>query len=755
MEPDPGHPTGAAICAKGRAVPELVYAPDRVLYPMVRIGPKGASDPGWRRVSWDEALDRVADGLRGIAAQHGPESVAYALTTGSGTSISDGAMFADRLMRAFGSPNNIYGTEICNWHKDEAFKFTFGAGVNSPDFARTGCIIMWGHNPNVSWLSQASRTAKSRAKGAKLIVIDPRRVGPAAKADHWLRVRPGTDGALALAMTNVLIEEGTFDLSHLRVWSNGAYLIRDDNHLPLTGRDVGAGDLSSRVVVLSDSNKYHVIAGADPVDAKAASDWKLDASIEVDVDGRMVQCRSAFARYRELCQQMSPERAEAITGVPAKDIRDAARLMWAARPTSLYAWTGVGQHTNATQTARAISLLYALLGSFDAPGGNVRFAAPASRDVSGAEFVKPETLANALGRGERPLGPPASGWITSDDFYRAVTEEHPYPVKGLVVFGANLLVSHVDTERGEEALSKLDFHVHIDLFMTPTARYADVFLPVNTSWERRALRVGFEMDEAAQSHVQYRHPVLESRGESRSDEWIAFALAERLGLSDQFWNGDADAAYHEMLEPTGITLEDLMQAERGISCPVETPFRRYQSDAGFQTPSRRIEIWSEQFATHGYAPLPEYVEPAMSPVSRPDLAKRYPLVLTSAKSHAFCHSQHRNLPSLRKLQREPLAELNPDTAAARGINNGDRIIVQTPKGQIRVRAKIRKDLAPNVVAGQHGWWQACEALGMDERPASGAQSTNLNAIIGNEDQDPVSGSTPQRSYLCEVRLAPT
>ena len=197
------------------------------------------------------------------------------------------------------------------------------------------------------------------------------------------------------------------------------------------------------------------------------------------------------------------------------------------------------------------------------------FRSAGKRDVSGAEFVKPETLANALGRGERPLGPPASGWITSDDFYRAVTDEHPYPVKGLVVFGANLLVSHVDTERGEEALSKLDFHVHIDLFMTPTARYADVFLPVNTSWERRALRVGFEMDEAAQSHVQYRHPVLESRGESRSDEWIAFALAERLGLSSQFWDGDTDAAYREILEPTGITLEDLMQAERGISCSVE------------------------------------------------------------------------------------------------------------------------------------------------------------------------------------------
>ena len=166
VEPDPGHPTGAAICAKGRAVPELVYAPDRVLYPMVRTRPKGASDPGWRRVSWDEALDRVADGLRGIAAQHGPESVAYALTTGSGTSISDGAMFADRLMRAFGSPNNIYGTEICNWHKDEAFKFTFGAGVSSPDFAAPVALSCGATTPtSLSFFTGQSHSQISSKRG--------------------------------------------------------------------------------------------------------------------------------------------------------------------------------------------------------------------------------------------------------------------------------------------------------------------------------------------------------------------------------------------------------------------------------------------------------------------------------------------------------------------------------------------------------------------------------------------------------------
>ena len=750
VEPDPEHPTGAAICAKGRAVPELVYAEDRVLYPMVRTRPKGDPDPGWQRVSWDEALTRVAAELNRLRAQHGSESVAYACTTGSGTSVSDGSMFIDRLMRAFGSPNNVYGTEICNWHKDEAFKYTFGAGVSSPDFERTACIIMWGHNPNVSWLSQGSRTAKARARGARLIVVDPRRVGPAAKADHWLRVRPGTDGALALAMAHVLLESGQFDEAGLRQWSSGPFLIHPDGHA-LSAADAGIGPQAHRVVVDMRDNSLVAVDPDLPVDAEAARHWLLDTGQNVLVEGANVHCKTGFALYRELCADMPPERAETITGVPSADIRAAAVLLWTSRPVSLYAWTGVGQHTNATQTARAISLLYALLGSFDAPGGNVRFAAPPTKDVSGRDLLTQDLRRKTIGLAKRPLGPPKDGWITSDDFYRAVLEQEPYSLKGLVVFGTNLLVSHVDTARGVDALRKLDFHVHADLFMTPTAQYADVFLPVNTAWERRAMRVGFEMNEVAQSWAQYRHPVIETRGESRSDEWITFALAQKLGLGNHFWDGDADRAYEEILAPMDVSLDELRAAGRGVEVPAETPFHRHIADAGFATSSRRVEVWSEPFASNGQNPLPAYKEPAMSPVTRPDLSEQFPLVLTSAKSHAFCHSQHRNLKSLRRLQREPRLEMHPRAAAERDIAEGDAVVLATPVGEIELRAKLRDDLAVNVVAGQHGWWQGCEALDLPERPAIGPGSANFNAVIGNEDEDPISGSTPHRSYLCEVR----
>ena len=289
--------------------------------------------------------------------------------------------------------------------------------------------------------------------------------------------------------------------------------------------------------------------------------------------------------------------------------------------------------------------------------------------------------------------------------------------------------------------------------MTPTARYADVFLPVCTGWERHALRAGFEMDQAASGLVQYRRPAIAPRGESRSDEWIAIALAQRLGLGHLFWDGDAEAAYREMLAPTGLYLESLRAQPGGITVAMDTPVRRHEDAGGFATPSRRVEVWSEQFQDHGQAPLPEYVSPAMSHETRPELGERFPLILTSSKSHVFVHGQHRNLPSLRRLMREPRVELHPDAARERGIADGDRVVVETPAAHVTARAKLRSDIAPDVVAGHHGWWQGCRELGQPELPASGEGSANYNLLIGNEDQDPVSGSVAHRSYLCQVRRA--
>jgi len=238
VEPDPDHPTGTALCVKGRAAPELVHSPDRLLHPMKRTRPKGDPDPGWTRISWEQALDETAAAMRRLADRDGPESVAFAVTTPSGTAISDSIQWIERLVRAYGSPNNCYGTEICNWHKDFATAYTFGAGVGMPDFERTGCLVLWGHNPSAAWLAEAQGAAGLKARGARLVVVDPRRVGLATKADEWLRVRPGSDGALALGMAGEMIARGAFDADFVRLWTNGPLLVRGD-----TGRFLRAADL--------------------------------------------------------------------------------------------------------------------------------------------------------------------------------------------------------------------------------------------------------------------------------------------------------------------------------------------------------------------------------------------------------------------------------------------------------------------------------------------------------------------------------
>ena len=747
IERDPSHPTGRALCAKGQAAPEQVESPDRILHPMKRTRPKGDPDPGWVRISWDEALDTVAGEMGRLAADSGPESVAFAITTPSGTAISDSIQWVERLMHAFGSPNNCYGTEICNWHKDVATTYTYGMNIGTPDWEHTGCALLWGHNPGTSWIAQARQVADARARGAKLVVVDPRRAGAANKADLWLRVRPGTDGALALGMARVVLEEGWYDRDFVRDLTNAPYLVHDTESRLLRESDLRPGGAPDRFVVWNTRTEHAQAAPRAPLHG---APWALEGDFTVQALEGSVRCRTVLDAWRERCAPFAGEALEATTGVAAAEVRAAAEMLTRSGPVAYYAWSGVGQHTNATQTDRAISCLYALTGSLGRRGGNVEFEKVPVRDVSGREFVTEAQRARTLGLRERPLGPPKDGWCTSEDLYRAIVTGRPYPIRALLTFGANLLVSHADAAAGMRALEKLDFHVHADIFPNPTAEYADIVLPVNTPWEREALRVGFEITQAANGRVQLRAPVVASRGESRDDGWIAFALAERLGLGSRFWNGDRDAGYREWLAPSGIGLDALRSRREGIDVALEAPYARYERD-GFPTPSGRVEIWSETFRAHGYPALPAFEPPATGPHTRPDLAARYPLVLTTAKAHMFCHGQHRNLPRLRKLQPHPAVEMHPDTAAARAIAEGDWVDIETPDGRVRARASLKPSLAPDVVAAQHGWWQACRELDLPGYPLVGDTAASPNSAVGTEHADPLSGSVPLRSYMCEVR----
>ena len=768
LEPDPGHPTGQALCAKGRAAPELVYHPDRLLHPLKRTRPKGDPDPGWQRIGWDEALDLTAAAMRRIADRHGPQAMAVSMASPSTSAIADSAAWVRRLMNAFGTPNASTYLELCGWGRGFATRYTFGvgsvatgsAGGAMPDIANTGCLILWGYNPSISRITHATAIVEALKRGMRLIVIYPRHAGLASKADIWIRVRPGTDGALALGIANQMIRHGWYDRGFVQRWSNGPLLVRDDDGRLLTERDLSAGGDPGRHVA------WDAVAGKavayDPASGRYECDpsrLALEGSYAIATDRGAVACRPAFELYAALCRRHPPEAVAATCWIGPEQVEQAARMIWEARPTAYYAWSGHEQHSNATQTARAMSLLYALTGNFDAEGGNVLFPAVPAAAVTGEDLPAAAAMAPTIGLAERPLGTARWNSVTGHDLYRAILEQEPYPVRGLLGFGANLLLAHADARRGREALAALDFYVHADLFMNPTAELADVVLPVASPFEREGLKIGFEVSAEAQARVQLRPPVVPPRGEARPDVDIVFDLAGRLGLGEAFHGGDIEAAYRHQLGPSGVTPEALRAEPGGVSLPLSTRYRKYaEPDAkgvpgGFATRSRKVELYSEVFLEQGYDPLPEYREPLVGPKTRPELAARDPLVLTSVKHSLFCESQHRALPSLRRRAKDPEIEIHPDAAAARGIVAGGWVRIETPDGSVLAKARLNAGLDPRVVAGQHGWWQACGELGAPGYDPFGPDGANLNLVIGRAAVDPISGTVPHRSYLCEVRPA--
>ena len=305
IEPDPSHPTGKALCAKGRASPELVYASDRLLYPMRRTRPKGDFDPGWQRISWDQALDETATALRRITAKSGPEAVAFGVTTSSGTALSDAQPWVDRLINAFGSPNNCNSWEICAWHRQFARAFTTGTGIGMPDYAHAGCILLWGHNPSTSLLASATRIAEARARGAKLIVVDPRHVGLAVKADRWLQVRPGTDAAVALAIAGEMIDQSWFDIEFVRQWTNGPFLVRESDGALLNADKLAE---SGDGFVAWDEGRRTVLRYDPATRAFDKPPVRLALSGSFVIAGRdgPIACRPVFDLYAARCRRRSP-----------------------------------------------------------------------------------------------------------------------------------------------------------------------------------------------------------------------------------------------------------------------------------------------------------------------------------------------------------------------------------------------------------------------------------------------------------------
>jgi anaerobic selenocysteine-containing dehydrogenase len=758
LAPDREHPAGGTICAKGRAAPEMHDHPHRVNHPLRRTTPKTAPDAGWERCSWDEALDTIATRLLAIRAESGAHAVAIGRGTGSGTGLSPTEPWVKRLAAAFGTPNYMTNTHLCNWPRDGAAFYTFGTyPLPMPEVTRSGCIVLWGSNPSATLLNLASGVLDARARGAKLVVVDPRRVGLGNRADLLLQVRPGTDGALAMALTHELIDHEWFDREFVTEWTNGPFLVRMDTGRLLRSDQVAENGLTRH----AGGGAGFVVAGARdhlieyvPARGRAVDGpVRLNATLGVPLaGGGSVACRTVFDLLAEEAARFEPGVASAITTVPEGLIRDAARLVAEHRPVSHHTWNGVVQHTNASQASRAIEVFYALLGDWDRPGGNVTRQPPRTRDI-GSPGGPPLPVGLRLGAEDRPLGPPSAppGNIAAYDLFTSVLESHPYRVRALLSFGGNTLLNSGDPRRGREAFERLEFFAQAELFHTPTSRYADILLPAAGFLESDVLMI------TGEGVAERRRSVTGPLHERRPDVQIVFDLATRLGLGDRFSDGVVHDAYDEVLAPAGLSFDGLLDRPHGV--PV-VPAPRYAGYAdlgddgvpvGFPTPSRRVELFVDAWAAHGQSPLPTYVEPAESPERTPELAAAFPLILTNAKRPQYLHSQHRGVASLRRAHPDPVIEIHPETASRYGIAAGVWVSIETPRGAARAVAELTEIIAPGIVCANHGWWEGCEELGLEPLDPFDERGANVNLLVHNDVRDPVSGSVPHRSALCRLR----
>ena len=759
--PDSEHPLGGISCIKAKAAPEFVADPQRLRYPMKRTNPKTAADPGWERISWDEALDTVAKKLLDAKETHGAESVVFYRPAPGGSGASDYHLWLMRLAHAFGSPNIAMTTHVCNWHRDEGSAFTYGVGMPQPDYEHAGCLLVWGTNPHSTHPRHARDIDAAVERGAKLVVIDPRRIPLAGRADSWLRVQPGSDLPLALGLINRLIEKGYYDEAFLTQWTNAPFLIRKDSGELLTAADLGDSDSDTPRYVVSDAStsKFAIFDSVQVSFESESVTPELECEHKVRLyDGSEVRCRTVFSELREMLAPFTLEHTSQLTSIPEADIARAADLIGTSGPVCYYTWNGVEQHTDAMQTNRAACILFGLTGDFDQQGGMVLYPRVPMKMMAGMQFLPAEASRKRLGAAERPLGPAGGpGWfgagaVQAYDVYKAIIEQDPYPVKALVSFGGNLICSNPDTARGASALENLDFCVHIDCYENPTARFADILLPAASAWESEL--VG-KTDWRNKGHVQIRRAVVASEYERRSDLDVMFDLAVRLGLGDAFFQGSVEAGLNEMLSRLGKTMDDLRQEPGGVSFELEPSYMKYAKpdpdtgrSNGFNTPSRLFEIYSLALAKHGYDPLPRYEQPEER--ARVDRSE-YPLLFTSAKSAAYTHGSYRSVPALRQEVPEPCLYVHPDTARQRSVVDGEWVALCTPTGSIRLRVKLDEYLDPEVVTGEEGWWQGCGELDLPGYDPLSSNGGNLNLIIDDKLIDPLSGSTPLRGQPCDVR----
>ncbi|ROW59890.1 dimethyl sulfoxide reductase subunit A [Cronobacter malonaticus] len=708
-------------CLRGRSMRRRVYNPDRLKYPMKRVGKRGEGK--FVRISWDEALDTIARGMKRIISDYGNEAIYLNYGTGTlgGTmtrSWPPGKTLLARLMNCCGGYLNHYG-DYSSAQIAAGLSYTYGgwADGNSPsDIENSKLVVLFGNNPGETRMSGGGVTyylEQARAKSqARMIVIDPRYTDTAAgREDEWIPIRPGTDAALASAIAWVLIAENYVDQPFLDNYCVGY----DEKTLPPGAPANG---------------HYKAYILGDGPDGTAKT----------------------------------PAWAAPITGIPEARIIKLAREIGEAKPAFIAQGWGPQRHSNGELACRAIAMLPILTGNVGIHGGN----SGAREGSFSLPFERMPTLQN-------PVETSISMFTWTDAIERGPSmtatadgvrgkEKLDVPIKMIWNYAGNCLINqHSQINRTHEILQddkKCELIVVIDCHMTASARYADILLPDCTASEQ----MDFALDASCgnMAYVIFADQAIAPRFECRTIYEITSALAARMGVGEQFTEGRPQEGWLRHLYAQSQRaipeLPDFDTFRKQGIFKLRDPqghhvayqaFRENPTANPLDTPSGKIEIYSSalaDIAAHWQLPegdvihpLPVY-SPGFEQVSDP-LRAQYPLQLTGFHYKSRTHSTYGNVDVLQAACRQQIW-INPQDAQTRGINDGDLVRVWNARGEARIEAKVTPRIMPGVVALGEGAWYQPDAEGVDH-----AGSIN---VLTTQRPSPLAKGNPSHSNLVQL-----
>lgn len=636
------------LCPRGSGGIGAHFDSDRLRSPLIRVSERGAEK--WREVTWEEALDYIAQRMRRIAAEHGPESVAL-------FSHGIGGNFLKHTLKAFGSPNSAAPSFAqCRGPRDTGFELTFGDGLGSPertDIENARCLVLLGsHLGENMHNTQVQEFARAVDRGATVIVADPRFSVAAGKAKHYLPLKPGTDLALLLAWMHTLVAEKLYDTDYVAAHGHG------------------------------------------------------------------------FAEFCAAIRDCTPEWAAAETGLSAESIRETARAMGRERPAAL---VHPGRRTNwygdDAQRSRAIALLNALLGSWGRRGGFYTPAILPMPDYPYPDYPEPQK-AKVDNPGKKY--PFAKDTITTG-IREATLTGKPYPIKGWIVYATNLINALPNQAETIRAIQQLDLLVVVDVVPSEICGWADVILPEATYLERfEDLHVG----PFKHPFVGLRQPVVDPPHDQKPNWWIAKRLAEKLGLGAYYpWEDIEDYLRHRVTD-AGLDYDELKR--KGILTGEDEPL--YFEDgvpAEFDTPSGKIEFYSEQLAEAGFDPVPRYTRPPDGPEGA------FRLLCGRAPVHTFSRTQTN--PLLHQMMDENALWLNAAVARRLELRSGDRVRLRNQDGvrtSSTIPVKATNRIRPDCVYMVHGFGHT--APGLRQALGKGASTSEM---VTRYTVDPLMGGT--------------